>query len=150
MASTGGTDVLQALAAMLQQVTHGWIALHGSEQTYEMAGRPARPLLARRRCRRRLPLLPPDAAAPHPPPCAPSCSPCQLEEAQGGTDPEARARLEDLRRQLGALEEAQERAAHHEAHPHHRPLQELPGGSPQGGGNSPPSDPAAMLQQMDG
>lgn len=81
-------------------------------------------------------------------PC-PSCSLSQLEEAQGGADPEARARLEELRRQLGALEEAQERAAHHEGHPH-RPLQELPGGSGQGSGNSPPSDPAAMLQQMDG
>lgn len=53
MASTGGTDVLQALAAMLQQVTHGWIALHGSEQTHGTAVRPSRlGLLARRRCHR--------------------------------------------------------------------------------------------------
>lgn len=78
MASTVGTDVLQALAAMLQQVTHGWIALHGSEQTYEMAGRPARPLLARRRCRRRLPLLSPDAAA------SPSLRPSLLPVSAGG------------------------------------------------------------------
>lgn len=95
-------------------------------------------------CRRRCP------PAAHPP------RRLQLEEAQGGEDPEARARLDRLRKQLAALEEAQERAAHHDAViAHHPPAADASGASGSGADigvdiSAALGDTTAMLQQMDG
>ncbi len=73
MGSNDGTDMVQALTAMLQQVTHGLQAVHDDEQSHELAGRPPRPDSLPRHRRH----LPPGAiaafTASHHPSSPPSC-----------------------------------------------------------------------------
>lgn len=93
-----------------------------------------------------LPLRP--SAAPAPCPCV------KLEAAQGGVDSEARSKMDLLRQQLGALDQARQRAVVAEAELHASSLDAGCAGLQTGmtrnvdGGMA--GNAAAMLQQMEG
>ena len=68
----------------------------------------------------------------------------QLEAAGGGEDSEARARLDQLRQQLGELEQAKQRATAADG-----PAGLAPFSASSAAGTGLPGDAAAMLQHMD-
>ena len=85
-------------------------------------------------------------SATHPPP---PLNPPQLEAAQGTVDAEARAHLELLEQQLGALEQAKQRVATVDvgAAAGAEAASPAAASAAQGSGNP---DAAVVLQQMDG
>ncbi len=89
-----------------------------------------------------------------PTPCCALPVGAQLEAAQGGVDPEARTKMDLLRQQLGALDQARERASAVEAEARASSRDAGAAVQPKGAASSltggVADNAAAMLQQMEG